>query len=131
MRSPEKSLFDYFYSLSNNWGYHTYDYLPMEQEPVVYPFVVISETQTVPQNTKYSRNDHIFLTLDVWGAKEQRKAVGELADRFLSYAIGGLETTEYTFYGNSEQQSKRILQDTSVQNTVFQRGHVEIEMEVI
>ena len=130
MKSPEQSLFDYFYSLSESHGLPTFDYLPAESE-TPYPFVYIGQTQTQGQNNKYSRSDHIFLTIDVWGSKKQRKTVSEIADGLFNCAIGRIKTAEYEFYGRSNQQSKHMMIDTSVPNTVYQRGHIEIEMEVV
>ena len=130
MKSPEQSLFDYFYSLCLKHNLPTFDYLPVESEST-YPFVYIGQTQTQGQNNKYSRSDHIFLTLDVWGSKKQRKTVSEIADGLFNCAIGRIKTAEYEFYGRSNQQSKQMMIDTSVPNTVYQRGHIEIEMEVV
>lgn len=130
MRSPEKALFDYFYALSESHGLPTFDYLPAEKE-TAYPFIYIGQTQTQGQNNKYSRSDHIFLTIDVWGDKKQRKTVSEIADGLFNCAIGRIKTAEYEFYGRSNQQSKQMMIDTSVPNTVYQRGHIEIEMEVV
>lgn len=131
MISPQKCLFDYYYKLIQDKGLPVYDYLPLQDEPVTYPFVVISQTQTVVDNTKYSRNDRVFLTIDVWGSKKQRKTVGEIADGLLNSAIGSIQTDVYKFYGLPKQQSLDMSIDTSVPNTVFQRGNLQLELSVI
>lgn len=131
MISPQKCLFDYYYKLIQDKGLPVYDYLPLQGEPVTYPFVVISQTQTVVDNTKYSRNDRIFLTIDVWGSKKQRKTIGEIADGLLNSAIGNVQTDVYKFYGLPKQQSLDMSIDTSVPNTVFQRGNLQLELSVI
>lgn len=130
MTSPQKCLFDYYYKSIQDKGLPVYEYLPLEDEPVTYPFVVISQTQTVVANTKYSRNDHVFLTIDVWGSKKQRKTVGEIADGLLNSAIGFVYTDIYKFYGQANQQSMQMMIDTSVPNTVFQRGNLQLELSV-
>ena len=130
MTSPQKCLFDYYYKSIQDKGLPVYDYLPLEDEPVTYPFVVISQTQTVVANTKYSRNDHVFLTIDVWGSKKQRKTVSEIADGLLNSAIGFVYTDIYKFYGQANQQSMQMMIDTSVPNTVFQRGNLQLELSV-
>lgn len=129
MRSPEKALFDYFYSLSQKHDLPTFDYLPAESE-TSYPFVYIGQTQTQGHNNKYSRSDHIFLTIDVWGSKKQRKTVSEIADGLLNSAIGFVYTDIYKFYGQANQQSMQMMIDTSVPNTVFQRGNLQLELSV-
>lgn len=131
MISPQKCLFDYYYKLIQDKGLPVYDYLPLQDEPVTYPFVVISQTQTVVDNTKYSRNDRVFLTIDVWGSKKQRKTVGEIADGLLNSAIGNVQTDVYKFHGLPKQQSLDMSIDTSVPNTVFQRGNLQLELSVI
>ena len=130
MISPQKCLFDYYYKLIQDKGLPVYDYLPLQDEPVTDPFVVISQTQTVVANTKYSRNDHVFLTIDVWGSKKQRKTVSETADGLLNSAIGFVYTDIYKFYGQANQQSMQMMIDTSVPNTVFQRGNLQLELSV-
>lgn len=131
MISPQKCLFDHYFKLIQDKGLPVYDYLPLQDEPVIYPFVVIGQTQTVLDNTKYSRNDRVFLTIDVWGSKEQRKTVGEIADGLLNSAIGNVQTDIYKFYGQPKQQSLDMSIDTSVPNTVFQRGNLQLELSVI
>lgn len=131
MISPQKCLFDHYFKLIQDKGLPVYDYLPLQDEPVTYPFVVISQTQTVINNTKYSRNDRVFLTIDVWGSKKQRKTVGEIADGLLNSAIGNVQTDVYKFYGQPKQQSLDMSIDTSVPNTVFQRGNLQLELSVI
>lgn len=131
MISPQKCLFDYYYKMIQDKGLPVYDYLPLQDEPVTYPFVVISQTQTVVDNTKYSRNDRVFLTIDVWGSKKQRKAVGEIADGLLNSATGNVQTDVYKFHGLPKQQSLDMSIDTSVPNTVFQRGNLQLELSVI
>ena len=131
MISPQKCLFDHYFKLIQDKGLPVYDYLPLQDEPVIYPFVVIGQTQTVLDNTKYSRNDRVFLTIDVWGSKKQRKTVGEIADGLLNSAIGNVQTDIYKFYGQPKQQSLDMSIDTSVPNTVFQRGNLQLELSVI
>lgn len=131
MISPQKCLFDYFFKLVLDKGIPVYDYLPLQDEQVTYPFVVIGPIQTVLDNTKYSRNDRIFLTIDVWGSKKQRKTVSEIADGLLNSAIGDVQTDLYKFHGLPKQQSLDMSIDTSVTNTVFQRGNLQFELSVI
>lgn len=131
MRTPEKSLYDYFFAWAQQQGYRTYDYLPLQAEPVKYPIVVLGETQTVPATTKYSRNDSVILTIDVWGSQKQRATVSEMGGRFLNLTIGQLKTAEYQFYGVAKQQSLQLMQDTSVKNTVFQRANLNLQLKVI
>lgn len=130
MISPQKILFDTYYGLLQSNGYNVYDYLPLEDEPVDYPIVVIGNTQQTSATTKYSRNDHVFLTIDVWGSKKQRKKVSEIADYIYNLAIGYIKTDSYTFYGQANQQSMQISIDTSVQNTTYQRANIQLEFTV-
>lgn len=130
MISPQKILFDTYYDLLQSNGYHVYDYLPLEDEPVDYPIVVIGNTQQTSATTKYSRNDHVFLTIDVWGSKKQRKKVSEIADYIYNLAIGYIQTDSYTFYGQVNQQSMQMSIDTSVANTTYQRANIQLEFTV-
>lgn len=131
MTSPQKKLFDTVFDLLINQGYTVYDYLPLEDEPVEYPIVVMGATQQTSAMTKYSRNDHVFLTIDVWGSKKQRKVVSDIADYIYNLSIGYIKTDEYKFYGQTNQQDLEMSIDTSVPNTTYQRATVKLELTII
>lgn len=131
MTSPQKKLFDTVFGLLISQGYTVYDFLPLEDEPVKYPIVVMGATQQTSAMTKYSRNDHVFLTIDVWGSKKQRKVVSDIADYVYNLGIGYIKTDEYTFYGQTNQQNLEMSIDTSVPNTTYQRATIKLELTII
>lgn len=128
--SPQKDLFDHFFKLVQDHGIPVYDRLPLEDKPGMYPFVIISQTQTLSADTKYSRNDHVILTIDVWGEYKQRRAVSEIADGIFNAAIGFVHAKTYTFYGQQNQQDLRMMVDTSVPNRTYQRANLQLELTV-
>lgn len=131
MTSPQKKLFDTVFDLLISQGYTVYDYLPLEDEPVKYPIVVMGATQQTSAMTKYSRNDHVFLTIDVWGSKKQRKVVSSIADYIYNLGIGYIKTNGYIFYGQTNQQDLEMSIDTSVPNTTYQRATINLELTII
>lgn len=131
MTSPQKKLFDTVFGLLISQGYTVYDYLPLEDDPVEYPIVVMGATQQTSATTKYSRNDHVFLTINVWGSKKQRKVVSDIADYIYNLSIGYIKTDEYTFYGQTNQQDLEMSIDTSVPNTTYQRATIKLELTII
>lgn len=131
MKSPEQELYDYFYALSEKTGWSTYDHLPLENEKATYPFVVVGNMETTSGGTKTSLNSKINLIIDVWGNAKQRLAVSNMAERFFREAIGLTETDNYRFVGSINEQDKQLLQDTTVPNTVLNRGMVTLNLRMI
>ena len=131
MISPDQDLFNYFYHISQAKDYETYDYLPMANEPVEYPFVVINYVQNVGGATKTELTGALHLTIDVWGSARQRITVEEMGTHFYKEAIGEILTDSYRYFGHAQDQSKTLTVDTSVENTIFQRCTIELELQII
>lgn len=131
IKSPEQEIYDYFFRFALASGYETYDYLPMDNRPEMYPFVVVGDMQVVPNMTKSSLNGNVILTIDVWGDSKQRLTVSNMVERFFHAAIGTICTEHYRFYGRANEQSKELTQDQSVPNTVFNRGQVQLNLNIM
>lgn len=129
--SPEQEIYDYFYSLSQQFGYETYDHLPMENESAPYPFVLVGDMQLIPDSTKTSLNGDVILTLDIWGNRKQRFTVSQMAERFFHAAIGHITTENYHFVGRANDQSKEITQDQSVPDTILNRAILTLDFSIL
>ncbi|QHJ83644.1 MAG: hypothetical protein [Caudoviricetes sp.] len=130
-KSPEQDVFDWFFKLSLNNGYDTYDYLPPEKEKVSYPFVYIGNVQGVPNATKTELVGSVYLNIDIWGTRKQRLTINQMVERFFHASIGYTKTPNFQYYGQPNQQSKRMQLDTSVPNTVLMRGLLEIKLNIL
>lgn len=122
MISPDQELFDGLYAFSEDMGFDTYDYLPMESENVSYPFVEIGNVQQINLPTKSSMGARFSITSDVWGSAEMRFKVSQMIDQFSKLANRTIVTEHYRFVGRPNQTNKEILNDTSVENTVLKHG---------
>lgn len=131
MKSPEQELYDYFYTLSEKTGWTTYDHLPMKNENAPYPFVIVGNMESTSGGTKTSLNSNISLIIDVWGNAKQRLVVSNMAERFFRTAIGLVETDNYRFFGSINEQDKQLMQDTTVPDTVLNRGMVTLNLKMI
>ncbi|KAF5440923.1 hypothetical protein HFC69_01360 [Pediococcus sp. EKM202D] len=129
-QSPSQDVFNYFYNLSQEWGYNTFEFLPPVENDVEYPFVQIGEVGEVPGNTKTELTGAITLTINCWGTYKQRLAISEMVERFFYASIGHINTENYSYYGQVQQQSKQIITDTSVPDTTFMRGIVMIKLQI-
>lgn len=103
----------------------------MDNRPEMYPFVVVGDIQVVPNMTKTSLNGNVIITIDVWGDDEQRLTVSDMVERFFHAAIGTICTEHYHFYGRANEQSKELTQDQSVPNAVFNRGQVQLNLNIM
>ncbi|MCT3021064.1 hypothetical protein EFN43_08335 [Pediococcus pentosaceus] len=129
-KSPAQDVYDRYFKLSKQLKYETYDYLPASNEKVKYPFVVLSGIEDNKGNTKTELTGSIVLTIDCWGTPKQRLIISEMVERFFNASIGRVHTENYLFYGNAQQQSTRILIDTSVPNSTLLHGIVTVELQI-
>ncbi|WP_416353772.1 hypothetical protein ACNAN0_02505 [Agrilactobacillus fermenti] len=105
--------------------------MPMQNENVPYPFVVVGSLQTVSNATKTSINGQVILTIDCWGNSKMQLTISRMVDRIFHAAIGTIETTNYRFFGKVSAHEKQLLQDTSVPNTVLNRGLLTLRFEIM
>ncbi|RHW46814.1 hypothetical protein DS832_04820 [Bombilactobacillus bombi] len=130
-KSPEQEIFDYFYAFSLKNRYRTYDYLPPEEDKVPYPFVYIGNVQGISGGTKTSLNGSVVINIDVWGSRKQRLTVSEMVERFFREAIGHVNSKNYLFYGNMQDQDKQLRVDTSVPHTILMRGMLTLRLQIM
>lgn len=125
MKSPEQELYDSVYSLCIKLGYDVYDHLPLENEPVNYPFIVVGSMNTVTSGlgaNKTNFNNITKLIVDVWGDSEQRLDVSNIADEIYQNCMRKPITKDYQFYPVQKETTKQLIQDTSVPNMIFNRA---------
>ncbi|KAF0500073.1 hypothetical protein GBP19_04015 [Pediococcus acidilactici] len=127
-KSPAQDVYDRYFMLSRKMGYDTYDYLPPDK--VKYPFVVMSSVEDNKNNTKTELTGSIVLTIDCWGIPKQRLTINEMVERFFYASVGHVNTESYSYYGQAQQQSTRILIDTSVPNSTLLHGIVTVELQI-
>lgn len=128
--NPEQELYDAIYTNCLVETNSVYDYLPQENEAVTYPFVYVGSIDVIASATNSGQGGTYTVSVDVWGTKEQRLEVSSLTDTLYKQACGWLETDNYKFYAFPNKQSKRLTQDTSVPNTVFNRGSLMLVYEL-
>lgn len=125
MKSPEQELYDSVYSLCMKLGYDVYDHLPLENEPVNYPFIVVGSMNTVTSGlgaNKTNFNNITKLIVDVWGDSEQRLDVSNIADEIYQNCMRKPIAKDYQFYPVQKETTKQLMQDTSVPNMIFNRA---------
>lgn len=125
MKSPEQELYDSVYSLCMKLGYDVYDHLPLENEPVNYPFIVVGSMNTVTSGlgaNKTNFNNITKLIVDVWGDSEQRLDVSNITDEIYQNCMGKPIAKDYQFYPVQKETTKQLMQDTSVPNMIFNRA---------
>lgn len=130
-KSPMQDVYDYYFRLSKKLGYDTYDYLPPQNEKVKYPFVYVGNLEGTPSQTKTNLTGSVVLNIDCWGTPKQRLIISEMVEHFFYASIGRVNTENYRFYGDAQQQSKQVQLDTSVPNSTLMRGMVTIELKIL
>lgn len=124
--NAEQELYDLIYQKCLDLTEDTFDYLPQEDEPVSYPFIYVGNLNVVGCQTKTSIGGTYTLTVDVWGDKTQRIEVSTIGDKIIKQCQGKLASEHYSFHAFFNEQQKRMMIDTSVPNTVFQRCNLTL-----
>lgn len=129
--NPEQELYDLVYSKCLELTQDTYDYLPQEDEPVNYPFIHVGNLDLIANQTSTTLGGRFTLTVDIWGDKTQRIAVSSLGNVLLEQFQGFLNSENYRFSAVFNAHEKRMMIDTSVPNTVFQRCNLTLVFQLI
>lgn len=116
MKQPDQLLHDEMYRISSDLGFDTYTYLP--PECVAYPFVVMGETNLLPQATKTQLIGRLSSTVHVWGHVDDRKILSDMAGQLMSsfFAIkniGGMqfsaEVNKSSIDSNRDNSTDEVL----------------------
>lgn len=97
-KSFEQDVFDRIFKQMATLGVSVYPELPAKE--VAYPFVALSEIQIVPRQTSSALLGKVYVTIDVWGERQQRKRVSEIA------------TKAYELVNLIELQSTRLVRQS-------------------
>lgn len=124
--NAEQELYDLIYRKCMKLTDDTFDYLPPEDETVNYPFIHVGNLDFIGSQTKTSVGGRYSLTVDIWGTKEQRIKVSNLGNALLEQCQGFLVSKNFKFHAFYNEQEKRMMTDTSVPNTVFQRCNLTL-----
>lgn len=128
IKTPDQELFDAVYTISNKFGYSTYDHLSTDEIP--YPFVVLGDTQIVSPPTKVTGiAPNISIRVDAWGNKKQRQEVSNMLNALLKAARQLHRTQNYTWQIRNQASSPQLIGDNSTGSFLW-HGILEIEMKL-
>ena len=118
--SPINELYDYIFDKCEEFGFDTYDHLPLKTENAQYPFVIVGEQQTTPTATKTGVGSSLYVTVHVWGSRRQRQQVDEIASKIETIAYNpAFRTEHYAFSGRPGFVDDQRMIDDSVANTIL------------
>lgn len=128
--TADMELFSFYWSLLQDHHVTVYDHLPAQGEPVSYPFAVIGEIDVTTTGDKATLRGEADLVIDVWGEREDRLAVSQIANGIMLSSIGHLRAKSFGFLGRKSDQQVQMMTDTSVASTVYARGMVSIKLQI-
>lgn len=118
--SPINELYDYIFAKCEEFGFDTYDHLPLKTENAKYPFVIVGEQQTTTNATKTAVGSTLYVTVHVWGSRRQRPGIDEIASKIATIAYNpAFRTKHYAFSGRPGLVDNQRLIDDSVANTLL------------
>lgn len=128
--NPAQELFDQLVIECESMGYKVYDHLPMENKPVLYPFLVMGMTQLIPVSFKGALGGQVHQTIDVWGDSESRSLVTQIINKLVLLGSRTVKTKLFRFAARPGLQDLQILTDTSVADTVLYHGIITLVFEL-
>lgn len=128
--TPDQLIYDYLFGLSLDSGYTTYDHLPIENENVPYPFVVIGAVQIIPTVTKNAMYGQVNVNVDVWGDSESRFKISKIMNDLFLQASRPVILNKYSIRLRIDNTDNQIVQDTSVPNTVLNHGMLTLVFNI-
>lgn len=128
--SPQFEIYNYIYQKCLELGFNTYDHLPLRNEKVDYPFVVVGEQDSTVKTYKDVNSGVIYTTVSIWGIRTQRTQIDEMMKQISDLTNLFFITKNYRFTGRPGLLTYNLLADDSVEDTIFWHGVVTLPFEI-
>jgi len=117
IKLPSQQIYDACFKTCAELGYDVYDYLP--DDATKYPFVFMAETNQVDDPTKTQINGYVYQTIHVYGLKNSRVEVTNMANAILAAfrKLKAVETMHIALENN--YTNIRTILDTSTKTQLW------------
>lgn len=126
----EQGLFDAIFTIAKETKSDLKVYTALPPLSVKGLFVVMGEVRELPMPTKTHVKRKFFTSINVWGDYNQRFDVSNIAQGIFSQCYE-IKIGEQVAKLRKAASTKRIINDTSVENTSLWRGLLELEFDII
>ena len=126
-KMPDQQLYDEVFRLLLELGVEVYDYLPGLDAS--YPFVVLGETQSLPEATMSFSMGETTLSLHVWQNDGDRRGLSELMGK-IRYSVSQIDKIDGRPFIFDKHSTSRVLIDTSTDETLL-HGVMDLDFKFV
>ena len=117
-KTPDQSIYDYLKRIGEKSGEKVYIFNP--PAGTAYPFIQLGSIQIIPTATKSRLIGKAYATVDVWGDRNNRKIVSDLATYILEQAGRYSSTDEgLQIMLDQNESSIEIMTDASTNDPLW------------
>ena len=127
LKEPDQQIYDKIYNRLLDNGIEVYDFLP--DLDAKYPFVVMGETQLLPQATKSFLIGRVTISLHIWQNNGDRRSVTEMIGS-IRRELSKIEEIDGRAFIFDRQSTSQIFVDNSTDETLL-HGVMDLEFKFI
>lgn len=121
--SPQLQVYNAIFSICQDLGYNTYDYLPANE--VKYPFIYVGEQFNIDRLLKGSLYGDVQQVIHLYHNYKKRREIADMKAK-IKQKCWNLKKTD-NFYVNVRGVQSRLLIDNSTPDTLL-HGIIEVDI---
>ncbi|MDT1950064.1 hypothetical protein MX630_04820 [Carnobacterium divergens] len=127
--NPYSEIFRYIFTLSESFGYDTYDFLPPDLNGDEYPFIFIGEQTNEDIRTKTKLRGKTNIVIHAFSFETKRQEVEEMINK-INLALVNMSYTN-NYYWILEENKQRFFHENQDKGQPLVHGVLEVSLEFL